>query len=410
MPSKFTKTILTPGRYLVNDGKGGRAWTMITEDRLKHWASQHAAMIEAGLHVPAPLVHKKDAQPVLNRGEIDPNARNNIGFWEKLVVTPKGRLKGLIDVPVESDQQDVIGKKVKSTSIWAEPEYVDGKGRVWKDVLTHIAVTNHPIEPGQENFQPGVIGMAQMLKEDGQVGDNELDDEFGDPDDLTIDADKDVFNLLSSVAGVWVDPTTPAEQLPVALKNALLQKQLDSNQSGGMGTLSQPPKGATVKKEVPITMSQQQQQTPPGSATTTTVAPAPTVDPQLQIVMAQNQQIMTVFTNQTRASLASRLGQLKQRGIISEQTFTNYSSQVSSVTPKFGADGQPLPSEVEIAIKALESVTIPVTNQPVVAMGQQLADGTFVVQPQVLQANGDGSVTPERAQDIVNTLFGTATA
>lgn len=149
MPT-FTKAILRPGTYLARTPDGRRTKQTITLDRLKSWADKFSQMVASGLRIPAPYRHDPNAVPLL---EDQNGADNNAGFWKRLWLGPDATLYGELDVP-RSEDASRVGTTVTEVSPLVEPERIDGKGREWKDSITHIALVTHPIASGQENFQP----------------------------------------------------------------------------------------------------------------------------------------------------------------------------------------------------------------------------------------------------------------
>jgi hypothetical protein len=454
---KFKKQILRPGVYYVNDGNNGRRLEYITAERLKHWADQHKKMVKAGLHVPAPAVHKKDANPTNSQK----TSKDNFGWWEQIDFTGEA-LEGVVNIPVQSDQER-IGKTVKEVSIYAKPKFVDGLGNEWNDVLTHIAIVTNPIEPNQKNFEKleegslavamsDIVSMSdsqlqelddkmkkkkkakfgqQDQKPSGQQGDEDMSDDMDDeqPDDMDEDDDmtdegdedqadmdplldqsSDIFTLLQEIAGIAIPKGTPDIKLKEVLTNALLQKQLSERKNRSGGTIKTPPANSKVN-EVPVVMSNNNNGTaggnqPSGSQTETVSIETVMSHPSFKAMESQNKGILGVLTNSKKQELRSRLNALRQRNIIStDEDLKNYNQQVEALSMSFGNDGNPLVTPIEVAVSALESVKIPMpASQPIVAMAQVDASGNFVIQPQ--QVPTGGPLTDARAEEIVKGLFG----
>ena len=257
---KFTKEVLTEGVYLTGDGKGGRKLEFIPKKRIDHWAKQHKLMVEAGLKIPAPDLHADDEDP--NKYINSEGSKSNYGFWEHLSLGEKidpdtgdtlATLNGIIDVPVQADA-DRIGTSVKETSIYAKAKFVDGTGRVWEDVLTHISPCTKPIEPGQKNFSPIeehdlsiAMSMSHRISMDMNLGNvSEMIGSDSMPS-------SDLYTMLKTVAGLSIPEGTTMDRLEQALLAALKQKQL-SEQNGEGGSVTKPPKDSIVS-QVPIVMS-----------------------------------------------------------------------------------------------------------------------------------------------------------
>lgn len=159
---KFRKPIVSAGVYRVADATGNRRWDVITADRLKRWAANHAMMKEAGFLLPGPWNHDLSAVPVKmdNQADLLARADNNAGYWDNLAVEQDENgvdtLYGDIDAPGDENDHNSpagkIGKTVRETSIFAAPEYELGNGLKVKDALLHVALVTHPVEGGQKNF------------------------------------------------------------------------------------------------------------------------------------------------------------------------------------------------------------------------------------------------------------------
>jgi hypothetical protein len=416
--ARFKKKILSEGLWVTGDGKGNRRVEVITSDRIKHWAEQHAEMRKAGLKVPAPEWHDPKATP---ETEVK-GSKSNYGFWEELTVNAGddgASLEGYLDVGDRSDAEK-IGNSVRETSIYAVPEFIDGTGRVWKDVLAHVAVVTNPIEPGQSNFEPvsdehhlalsmshrvpiamdTMNEMNAMLSPAGEANPNDL------------------YKMLEEVAGISIPQGTPAEQLAQALLAALQQKQLSEAKNREGGTVTNPPKDSQLH-EVPVTMSNNQ---PAAGATKQVPAAQPQTPPVEQndetaIAMShlkqQNAGLLSYVTSGKKNELLTRIKALKARGVIvDENVEQGLVERVNAITSmSFDAENNVVPTTVEAEINALETVKIKMPSgqrQPMVAMAQQDEAGNFVIQPQQIPDNDPSmGVTDERADQIMNMLGGT---
>lgn len=156
---KYVKPIVKPGRYSVNRLDGGRGEENFTPERLAGWVKNFRDMRAAGLRVPFPFRHDRQALPTEPGASSDPtynpeDSRHNGGFWEELYVDGSGELVGVVDVPDSHPDKDKIGTSIQEVSPLVLSDWTDGKGRKWKDAILHIAGVTHPVIPGQENFQP----------------------------------------------------------------------------------------------------------------------------------------------------------------------------------------------------------------------------------------------------------------
>ena len=435
---KFKKEILTEGLYVTGDGKGGRQVSFIPQKRIAHWASQHAKMVEAGLKVPAPELHSEGENP--NKYQTEVGSKSNYGFWEQLSVGEKeedgvvlATLNGVIDVPVEDDAKK-IGNSVQETSIYAKDKFVDGTGRVWEDVLVHIAPCTKPIEPGQKNFEPvaeGDLSIAMSMSHRIAMNDMGAVGEMLNSDQVASD---DLQSMLASVAGLSIPKGVSLDQLEQALLAALRQKQL-SEQNGDGGSVTQPPKDSIVS-QVPVVMSTNTNQGANNSAPNS-IPPAPTtpatqpaasgggggtgevIPPDSAATTAmsqlesQNQGLIAVATNGKKSELITRLNVLRQRGLVNDDArYKELADSINGITAmSFDTEHQPIKTEVEIEIGALEKVSIPMpANAPVVAMSQADDNGNYVIQQNPLQQTANQAPSEERHKEIMNSIFGTTNA
>lgn len=153
------KKVLEPGNYKSPDGD-----IAIPPERIRHWVNQFNAMRRNGITIPVPWGHLSKAVPAeIGSDEHEwQRTKFNAGFVDKLKATKDG-LYAVLDVPLHEDAKRV-GTVVREVSPWIVPRFVDGKGRVYEDVIGHVALCQQAVAPGQENFQPA-IGMRLSLRD-----------------------------------------------------------------------------------------------------------------------------------------------------------------------------------------------------------------------------------------------------
>lgn len=154
MPQPKKKDIMPAGTYLVSGPNKQRIEQTFTRERLKHFVEEFDRMKANGNRVPAPYWHDPEAIPVHVDDTENPlrKSRDNGGWWDRLWAED-GRLFGEV-VPATDEDEQIIGTKVREVSPWIKSEWTDGKGNVYKDAITHLAMVTHPVVPGQENFLP----------------------------------------------------------------------------------------------------------------------------------------------------------------------------------------------------------------------------------------------------------------
>jgi len=109
----------------------------IDRDRIDRWVTAHQKMIQNGVKIPFGEGHRFDSA-------------STYGYMVGL------RRDGDKAVGVFSIEDDVakkkVGKGIQEVSVQIYPEYMDGKGVKYGEVLRHVAATPYPVIPGQSNF------------------------------------------------------------------------------------------------------------------------------------------------------------------------------------------------------------------------------------------------------------------
>lgn len=270
---RFWKDIVAPGKYHPT----GSPPVEITPDRIRHWVRQFHEMKRSGVPaVPVPWDHTDDARPgwglELSAADSRPlvGVRPNAGYVEDMTVDESGTLKALIHIPLEDDAKR-IGTTVRYVSLNAEPEFQDGAGRRWNDVITHVALCNYPINHKQTNFQPAAplaMGVLRLsLSQRGPVmADEEMDETTAEappesPPEETEPvpvAPNPYVQLLSLLAehGVDIPAETPVAAFLPALKAAVQRLEQSVENPPDQQPEQAPPNTA---EESPLVMSLRKQ-------------------------------------------------------------------------------------------------------------------------------------------------------
>lgn len=152
------KEVLAPGVVFVEDRDGNPVPVEFTAKHIDHFLQSGRKMLRCGLSVPTPVEHQ-NVKPLTEADRRAGQVLNNAGFV-KDYVRLNGRLFADLDVadPVLAAK---LGREVKYVSPEIEPRFVDGKGRIWTNVITHVAFTNRPRYMDQEAFRDaGTDGAA----------------------------------------------------------------------------------------------------------------------------------------------------------------------------------------------------------------------------------------------------------
>jgi hypothetical protein len=148
--ASFWKELIREGRWV--NAKAG--FTLeVDAARLEQWEQNFHAMADAGIRVPVPWGHSYDP-------------RDNAGFVEEIELRDGG-LWARLNVPDEDDAAKV-GHTVRAVSVSINPDFVDGAGKRWGEVIEHVALTNYPVVTDQEDFVPASMGDATGGNGDGR--------------------------------------------------------------------------------------------------------------------------------------------------------------------------------------------------------------------------------------------------
>jgi len=162
---RFEKELIRVGTFTHPEKK----FTLkVTPERLAEWSRRFYSMKAAGIKVPVPYGHSYDP-------------RDNAGFVEEMWVE-EGRLMGLLNVP-RTDDAARLGATVADVSVSVNPDFADASGTRYGEVIEHVAMTNYPVVPAQENFKKAkvldgvaveVIQLERFSEEDGMERKDEV--------------------------------------------------------------------------------------------------------------------------------------------------------------------------------------------------------------------------------------------
>jgi hypothetical protein len=230
MADIFQKTMLRVGTYHSPDGQ-----IDVTPNRLRHWEQQHRRLTQARQVVPMHWDHGSDIaslQP-LAMSEMTAaksrSARNSVGRMVDFKVTPDGKQA---EVTFQTSNSEAASK-VAANDVYVSPvifpEWKDGAGNKYRDLITHLDLVNHPVDHSQSlakriNHQPVIacalrMGLATKPMRLGAdpMADELKDDELDEVDtELDIDADADVDATVDLDGGESMDDGEMTPSLPEA--------------------------------------------------------------------------------------------------------------------------------------------------------------------------------------------------
>lgn len=147
------KEIISTGTHWYRDEVTGLPRKLVvTPAETQYWHDQGNKMLGLGLTVPVPCEHDFTAHPMTPAEKL----KNNAG-WVKEFRLKDNALFGVVDI-----QDEELAKKLPKTVRWTSPwisSFDDGKGRNWKNVIAHLALTTRPRIIDQKPFS----GIAAAL-------------------------------------------------------------------------------------------------------------------------------------------------------------------------------------------------------------------------------------------------------
>lgn len=173
-PIQFSQTFLKPGRYQV----GPDRFRDFTAQDLQLSIAETTRMIADGNAVPVIYEHPSpgSAAGAPRQSKAD-QVRNGAGWLNRLAQGSDGSASHVLDIT-----DSVAARKVKEGSIrFTSPEiresFTDGKGRTYRNVFSHFALTHKPRMAGQEPLKQvagGVEGALQFSLADAvQLSDDD---------------------------------------------------------------------------------------------------------------------------------------------------------------------------------------------------------------------------------------------
>jgi hypothetical protein len=166
-PGLVRATVAAQGVHHARSPAGGRVAVRFDHARLQHFVDQFGKMKRLGLRVPVCWGHALAALPHADDDErAFTSARYNAGYLESLSVTADGRLEMTANIPGVKVGRDgsltatatlpggqTVPTSIKEVSPFIGQTWTDGKGREWKDIVAHVALTPYPVLAGQKGFQ-----------------------------------------------------------------------------------------------------------------------------------------------------------------------------------------------------------------------------------------------------------------
>jgi hypothetical protein len=162
------KEVISPGSYWYVDEQTQQPRRLdVTREMVHYLHEQGREMLKAGLSIPVPIEHQREAAPLTSQERAAQQLRNNAGWVDDYVLRPGDRLFARVNI-----EDEEINRKLPSTIKWTSPwlnSFTDGNGKEWKGVITHLALTSRPRITRQEPFgkEAAALSLAQPVKPEG---------------------------------------------------------------------------------------------------------------------------------------------------------------------------------------------------------------------------------------------------
>jgi hypothetical protein len=138
-PRLWEKELVAPGEYYPVPNEP----VEVTTDDLQAWVTAFNKMKSQGVEVPLYLGH------VDSMDDTAPERR--VGVVRDMYIKPNSQGEVSLYGLIEFSDKDYHASQV---SIFAEPDVYDGLNTYYEHAITHVAITDVPVVPGLEEFQP----------------------------------------------------------------------------------------------------------------------------------------------------------------------------------------------------------------------------------------------------------------
>src|SRR5262249_43569540 len=151
---------LAPITYCVND----QLYSFAPED-LSQMERDGNAMLKSGIKIPVPLEHARTAKPVTNEelDDMEEEAKRQFALsntgWIDSFYQKDGKLWSKVRI-----EDEAVARKLPTTLPFVSPQirprFQDYTGKIWNNVITHLALTPQPIWHDQQPFDSGMEALA----------------------------------------------------------------------------------------------------------------------------------------------------------------------------------------------------------------------------------------------------------
>ena len=165
------KEVIRPGTYFYRDeSTGAPRKLVVTPELTRYWHEQGNAMLATGLTVPVPCEHDFNAHPMTSADRL----KNNAG-WVAGYTLKGDKLFSSVNITNPEITEEKLRGSIRWTSPWIN-SFVDGKGKEWKNVISHLALTTRPRIVEQQPF--GSVAAALSVAHSATLTDAGKDNGF----------------------------------------------------------------------------------------------------------------------------------------------------------------------------------------------------------------------------------------
>ena len=324
MGKVFRKAVLAVNQYQSGDGA-----VTVTSDRLKHWEGQFRKLTEAGYAIPMHWNHAAvDDFELLSPITMDSlsrrdtrGAHNTEGRMTDFRVSPDGQSAEItVEVLTPSAQE-----KVEANSVYVSPvifpEFRDGHGNSYADVITSVDLVDYPVDHSQGPFlptqEPSLMGCAIRMG---------LAPKYYQPDKV---------KRMDNIGDQPVAGPDDMNQAPDAGGDIVAQIVAALAQGGIV--LPEGTDASNIVQAIQATMGGGQDQTPD------TVA-----SPDIQTMsLAKVRAAQTYAERYFRDGLTAKLNELRDSGRMSDEEYKAKTASVGVARLSLNSKGEAAPTELD---------------------------------------------------------------
>lgn len=157
MSDVFSKAILAVGTYHSPDGT-----VHVTPERLRHWEREVSKLQQVGYAIPSHFNHANEIDllsPIPDeelKNKISRSAQATVGKLRSFKVSEDGNSAEILLETLTPSAKEAVGSNAIYVSPVIFPEWKDGAGNQYQDVITSFDLVDHPVDYSQSPFVPAI--------------------------------------------------------------------------------------------------------------------------------------------------------------------------------------------------------------------------------------------------------------